>query len=143
MATYFMNEMAIDLPELGFVDRSIHDLDAALPSGDVVGLLVVRHTLRPEESLREAVREHRVREATRLAGYTVLGDAETTAGGAPAVVLSTRWHNGHVAFYTREAHVARSGTWLIFAATTVLGAREGCDAYLDHLLSTLRFRDSD
>lgn len=141
MAAYYMNELAFELPDIGFVDRTAYDLDGQLPNGDVLGLLVVREPLPPGKSLREAVNEHLLREATRLGGYAVLGDREATISGAPAIEVSTRWRHGRGAFYTREAHVQTPRERIVFAATSIFSAREACDEHVDHVLSTLRLRD--
>lgn len=143
MATYYANELAFDLPDIGFVDRTVYDLDGELPNGDVVGVLVVREPIPPGKSLREAVDAHLLREATRLGGYAVLDDREATLGGAAAIEVSTRWRNKRAAFYTREAHVDAGGVRLVFTMTTILDAREACDEHIEHALSTLRLRDPD
>lgn len=148
MAAYYMNELAFELPDMGFVDRTIYDLDGQLPNGDVLGVLVVREPIAPGKSLREAVDEHLLREAKRLGGYAVLGDREATIGGAPAIEVCTRWRHGRGAYYTREAHLDHAGATgtrarLLITMTTPLHAKGACDEHVDHLLSTLRLRDFD
>lgn len=141
MSTYYMNELAFDLPDAGFVDRTVYDLDGELPGGDVLGLLVLREPIPPGKSLREVVDEHRLREAKRLGAYAVLGEREAEIAGAPAIELSSRWRHERGVFYTREAHLAAGHTRLVFALTTVLERREACDEHLERVLATLRLRE--
>jgi hypothetical protein len=144
MAAYYTNELAFDLPDVGFVDRTAIDLDAELPNGDALGILIVREPMPPGKRLREAVSEHLRREATRLGGYAVLDHRETSLGDAPAIEVSTRWrHQSGAVFYTREAHVEAHGVRLVLTMTTIFEAREACDEHVEQMLSTLRLREPD
>ncbi len=52
MASYYLNEAALDLPERPFVDKTIHGLQCKLPSGKTLGVLIHR---RPAEPGREVL----------------------------------------------------------------------------------------
>jgi hypothetical protein len=137
---YVMNEAVFDLPDVGFVDKTVHDLDAELPGDRALGFLVVRTPMAPGASLREAVEEHLLREAKRLPGYRILDDHELSIGGEPAIGVRSRWRYDKGDLYTREAHVAAGGLRLTFAMTAPLDHKDGCDQSLSHVISTFRFR---
>lgn len=135
-----MNEGVFELPDVGFVDRTTHDLDAELPGDRAMGLLVVRRPMPEGTSLLAAVQEHTLLEAKRLPGYRILDDHTLTVAGEPAIGVCARWRHEKGELYTREAHVIAGGVRMVFAITGPLERRAACDESLDQVLGTLRFR---
>jgi hypothetical protein len=45
MASYYINEAVFDLPERTFDDKTIHGLEAKLPDGKTLGVLVHRRPI--------------------------------------------------------------------------------------------------
>lgn len=138
MASYFMNEGAFDLPDLGFVDRTVHIFEAP---GDL-GLIVGRTRIPQGRSLRDLVTAHVTHEAKRLRGYAVLEDQEVTWAGLPAIDIRTRWRHEQKVMYQRQAHLGAPDTWLLFAMTAPLAEREACDRYMEHILTSFRLHDA-
>jgi hypothetical protein len=142
MAAYYLNEAAFSLPDRPFVDRTVHVLEAPLPDGDALGVLVLRRRIAEGKSLRETVDEHLADDAKRLSGFTVQGRAETTIAGAPAIVLCARWRHSGKVLYQRQAHVAVGWAWLLFSVNGPLSAREACDEAFEGMVETLVLRDA-
>jgi hypothetical protein len=136
MALYLTNELAFDLPD-GAVDRTTHELDAPLPGGHFLGLLVDRAPLPEETSFADAVREHTAGERRRLTFYRVIEAREGNAAGSPAIEVAYTWAHRGLPFYGRELHVARGDDRLTFSTTAPLDQRKVCDAYFDRLIATL------
>ncbi len=142
MGAYYMNEAVFALPDAGFVDRTVHDLDLPLPGRHTLGFLVVRTPLGAGEALADAVHAHVIREAKRLLGYRILDRRHATVGDAPAIELRARWHHEGTDLYTREAHLDAGGTRLTFAMTAPLVMQATCDEHLDTVLGSYRRRDA-
>jgi hypothetical protein len=141
MSTYYINEAVFALPDRGFVDRTVHALEAPLPDGDAIGLLVLRRPIAEHKTLRDLVKEHVDDDAKRLSGFTVLEQADSTVAGAPAIVVRSRWRHSGRALYQCQAHAAVNWTWLLFAVTGPLLERVACDEAFESILSTLVWRD--
>jgi hypothetical protein len=141
MATYFTNEGAFDLPDVGFVDRTVHLFELTLPKGGDVGLIVCRSKMPAGKSLRELVEAHVTHEAKKLGGYKILEQRETTWAGVPAIEILSRWRSEGKAIYQRQAHLAAPGTWILFGMTAPVGEQEGCDELFDHILTSFRLHD--
>ncbi len=141
MSVYYMNEAAFDLPDSGFVDRTITYLEGKSPAGLDVVLLVERAPFPEGKSLRQAASEHVNGAKKRLRGYSVLFERESEVAELPALDIGARWRDEKGMIYTRAAHLALGPTWLIIAGECPLEEREHCDACVDHVLASLRFRD--
>jgi len=141
MATYFMNEAAFDLPEIGFVDQTVTYFEAPSPKGGDVVLLVQRTPLEEGSTLEGMVETHVNEQMKRLRGYAVLERRATEIEGLPALDVSARWRNEGGMVFTRHVHVAHRGTWLIFGGESSLEERAHCDAYMDHVVQSIRLRD--
>jgi hypothetical protein len=142
MANYYLNEAAFTLPDVGFVDRTVHVLEARLPGGDSLGFLVTRRPLAVGKSLRDMAQEHLHEDARRLTGFAILEEAETTVAGAPAISFRSRWRHSGDVLYQRQVHLAALEVWMLFAMTAPLSERELCDRAFDMVLSSLVFRTS-
>ncbi|UQA56212.1 DcrB-related protein [Polyangium aurulentum] len=141
MSVYYMNEAAFELPDVKVVDSTMTLLEFPSPSGRKIQINVQRFPLDPGKSLREIVTSQ-VGQATRsLRAYSVLFERDREIAGVPAIETAARWRSGDDMIYTRQAHLAFDGTWLVLAGNAPLEERETCDGYLDGVLGTLRIRD--
>ena len=142
MAAYYMNEGVFDLPEDGFVDRTVHVLTAAHPEqGDV--LLVVQRSPLPEgKTLRELVQGRVDRARGELDGYTIVEEREAAWGGTPALEIAARWRNEGKVLYERQAHFALDATWMSFTVRSPLASRAACDGWLSRIQESVRLRDA-
>jgi hypothetical protein len=140
MASYYINEARFAVPERAFVDRTIHLLEFGLPGGGAIGVIVGRLRMEEGQSLRDMVEKHVADDKKRLSGFTVLDETERTVGGAPAILLRSRWRNDGSALYQLQAHVAVDGTRMLFAVTGPLRERAACDETFDGLLESLVWR---
>ena len=137
-----MNDGAFHLPDVGFVDRTVHVFEAPLDGDDELGLLVCRTKIPPGKSLRDVVAAHVKHERARLGGYTILEERDAEYSGAPAIDVRSRFRHEGAVVYQRQAHLAAFGTWLLFAMSAPLAMREACDAHVDAILASLRLRDA-
>jgi hypothetical protein len=141
MATYFMNEAAFDLPDIGFVDRTVTYFEAASPKGGGLVLLVERTPLEEGASLEAMVDKHVSETQKRLVGYALLGKGAGTIEGSPTIEVAAKWRHESGMVYSRHVHVVHRGSWLIFAGESPLEDRPHCDAYMDHVVQSIRLRD--
>jgi len=142
MAAYYTNEGAFDLPELGFVDRTVHVFEAPLGEEDELGLIVCRTRMPAGKSLRDMVAAHVTEEAKKLGGYAILDERETSWAGVPAIEIASRWRHEGAPVYQRQAHLLANDKWLIFAMSAPLASRETCDRAMAHVLGTFRLHDA-
>lgn len=141
MSTYYMNEGAFDLLDGGFVDRTVHDMEARLEGGDVLGFAVTRARIPPDKSLRELVEGHVAEERKKHEGFGIIQHLEAEVAGAPAISLRLRWREEGRVVYRHEAHLAVFDAWMVFAMTAPLAQHERCDAELGAILASVRLRD--
>lgn len=133
-----MNEASFDLPDVGFVDRTVTYLEGKAPSGADVVLMVERSRLPVGKSLRQAASAHMNDGKKRLRGYTLLFDRVSEIAGVPAIELAARWRDDAGLVYSRQAHLVLGPTLLIVAGESPIEEKEFCDAYVDHVLASLR-----
>jgi hypothetical protein len=138
MATYFTNEGAFDLPDVGFRDRTVHLFELELEEGGEVGLIVCRSKMPPGKTLREIVEVHVTHEAKKLGGFKILDERDATWAGVPAIEVCSRWRSDGKVLYQRQTHMAIPDTWILFGLTGPIAEREGCDRMMDHVLSSFR-----
>ena len=142
MTSYYINEAVFELPERPFEDKTIHGLEAKLPNGKTLGVLVHRRPIEGGKRLRQLVDDNILLNKTRLTAFTVLDEAETTIGGVPGIVLRTRWKQSGTTYYQLQAHVAveaeaSAGTYMIFATSGPLEDQAACDETFDSILKTI------
>lgn len=137
-----MNEAMFDLPEAGFVDHTVTYLAGNAPSGKGVLLLVERRPLPPDASLRQVAAAFGKDAMTRFAGYRVLFEREIEVASQPALDVGARWRaDTGEPVYVRRVHLALGETWLIITGEAPIAEQEFCDAYVDHVLASLRIRE--
>jgi hypothetical protein len=142
VAHYYFNEAAIELPELGFVDATVHALEAKLPSERSLGVFVHRSPVEPGATLRSLVDENIATNQRRLRAYVVESDRAAVVGGVPAFVLATRWRSEQRENMQLQAHVVFEATWLIFAVGGPVEERAACEEAFSTLLDSLTFRSA-
>ncbi len=137
-----MNEAMFDLPDAGFVDRTVTNLVGTSPSGVDVLLVVERRPLPESKSLQQIAAEHGRDTAKRLFGYKVIFEREIEISSHPAIDVGVTWRSGNgETVYTRRAHLTLGSTWLMFTGEAPSAEREFCDAYVDHVLASLQVRE--
>jgi hypothetical protein len=142
MGSYYMNEAAFDLPDGQFVDRTVTFLAGTSPGGANALLLVERRPLPVDKSLRQVAAEHGSEAMKRLHGYAVIFEREVEVASCPAIDVGTRWRDDEgEPFYTRRTHLTLGSTWLMIVGEAPIAEREFCDAYVDHVLASLRVRE--
>jgi hypothetical protein len=131
-----------DLPDAGFVDRTVTYLAGTAPSGAGVLLLVERRPFPPAASLRQAAAALGKDAMTRLAGYRVLFEREIEVASQPALDVGARWRaESGEPVYVRRVHLALGETWLIVTGEAPVAEHAFCDEYIDHVLASLRLRE--
>ncbi len=138
MALYVSNELAFELPAGSFEDLTVHELEAPLPGGLAMGLLVARTPIPAGSGLAEVVRAHVAAEARRLPFHEVVAERERLVAGCPAIEVIARWTHTGRSHHAREVHLATAaGVRLTFSMTAPVAHQTACDAYLDRLIATL------
>lgn len=136
---FYMNEAVFELPVMGFADHTVTHLDGKTPSGGEIGIRVHREALAADQTLREIVDAH-VAEAVRsLPAYALLWKRDGEHGGAAAIEIAARWRGDEGMNYTRQAHFAVQGLWLLVSVNTTLAEIDVADEAIERVLSTLRF----
>ena len=73
-------------------------------------------------------------------GVPLLSEVEVASH--PAIDVGARWRaESGEPVDTRRTHLTLGSTWLIVAGEGPGAEREFCDAYVDHALASLRFRE--
>lgn len=135
-----MNEAMFDLPETGFVDRTVTYLRGKSPHGVGVGLLIERRPLEGK-TLRQAVDEHHREQQKKRLGCSVMFDREVEVDQHVAIDIGFRWNTDDgIPAYTRRTHLQLGDTRFIVTGEVPFVEREFCDAYMNHVLGTLKFR---
>lgn len=137
MGMYVINELAFEVPDEAFEDRTLTELSTLLPEDGFLSVLIRRTPIPPASGLDEAVRAYVSHEARRLSFHEVIETRERPVGGTPGIEVVSSWAHGRRRVYTREAHVAVAGVRLTFSASTPLEHRETCDAYFERMIETL------
>lgn len=140
MANYYVNEAALDLPERVFIDKTVHALEATLPSGQTLAVFVHRRPIEGGKGLRELVHENVALNQMRLSAFTVLDEVQADVGGLPGILLRTRWRLEGATYYQRQAHVAVDGTLMIVAVSAPVDEQAACDETFDSILQTITWR---
>ncbi len=141
MTAYYIDEGAFELPAgLDYVDRSIHVIEAPGKEGAELGLMIERRPIPAGKSLLEVVTEMREEQATKLRGHAPIGEGERAVSGVRSLETRLRWRHAKGPVYHFQVHVPLGGTCLTLTASSRHDRREACDAWMETLLATLRFR---
>ena len=151
MARYLMNDAELDVPD-GAVDETTHALELDL-DGAEAELVVTRAPLDagrdgsaalgrdPELTVLAGARAEI--DASMRAEFAILGAREGEVGGAPVAEICSRFRSDDGVVYQRRAHLRAGGATLMFALRGPLAARDACDAVLDRVLASIRFRHDE
>jgi hypothetical protein len=142
VSAYYIDEGVFELPAgLDYLDRSVNIIEAPGPDGHAeFGLLVERRPIAPGKSLADVVSELRAEQATRLRGHVPVGAGERTVGGLFAMETRLRWRHQRGPVYHFQVHVPLGVTCLTMTASSRHERADACNAWMEALLSTLRFR---
>lgn len=140
MPTYYVNEAAFTLPDLGFVDRTLHRLESPLPGEDPLGVEIRRLPMPAGKSLRQLVDEEIAATKEKVSGFTLAEDAEVALAGAPAIVVRARFRARDAVYVRLEAHVALEETWITLVVTGPSVERAACEETFDRIVQSLAWR---
>jgi hypothetical protein len=150
MPSYYVNEAMFVLPELGFVDHTLHRLELPQPGTegtregstplDPLGIEIRRVRMEPGKGLRELVDGDTAATQAKVNGFTILDQTEVAVSDAPAILLRARFRARDMAYYQLKAHVALDRTWMIFAVTAPFAERVRCDETFERMLESLEWR---
>ena len=91
MPTYYINEAAFDVPEMGFSDQTVHLLRAKASRTGDINVMTFRSKVEGDAGLREVVASHRDNERRTLAGFASLLDREVEVAGTVAIEAAIRY----------------------------------------------------
>ena len=140
MPAYYVNEAMFALPEWGFVDRTIHRLEAPLAGGERLEITIRRSPLEESKTLRQLVDDEVSATTAQVASFAVLAETEATVSGAPAIVLRARWRTEDDVHVQAQAHLAVDGTWVAMAVTAPYADRAACEETFERALQSLVWR---
>ncbi len=137
---FFMNEGVFDLPELPFVDKTVHLLKAPIAPGKELGLVVCRAVVKAERTLDEVVSAHLEHEARSLRGFTIVGKSAGECAGYEAVAVASKYRLTDEMAYQRQVHALIGGVWMMFGVTGPLADRAACDELLTGVVASFQLR---
>lgn len=140
MPSYYLNDAVIELPERPFVDKTIHGLEAKLPDGKTLGVLVHRRPLEGAQTLRQLVDEHIALNTKRLTAFTLLDEAQISVGGVAGSVLRIQWRKEGAGLFQQQALFVFDGKLVVFAVSSPLEERAVCEETFASLIATLTWR---
>jgi hypothetical protein len=124
------------------MDRTSHTLDAPTEGERTCSLTIGRTPLEPGDELDALVTRIVRRGEVEMLGHEVLHRTERVIAGEAGIDLAVRWRGPRSMLYTRQAHLAAGGLWVVFGITGWLEDATICDHHLDRLIETLRLRPS-
>jgi hypothetical protein len=139
MATFYVNEAAFELPEIGFVDRTVNVLEATTSDGEI-GVFVHRQPLAPGATLRQIMTEQLEQERRSLAGHAIVFDREAEVDGVAAILVGTRWRGEQIMVYQELAFVALQEVWLLIGVNAPVEKSEIAGEVMAHVLATMKLR---
>jgi hypothetical protein len=140
MSVYCTNEAAFELPAIGLVDRTVTVLEARSPEGFAHAILIERRPRPAGKSLAELVAGNLRDARVRLPGHEVLFTHEIVIAGAEAIDHAVQWRGERGIVHARQVSLAADEAWLILAGSCEIEDRARCDATMDHIIRTFRFR---
>jgi hypothetical protein len=141
VTAYYFDEGAFDLPEgIDYVDRTVHVLEVPSEDGAELGLTMERRPIPAGKTLLDVVSEMRREQEVKLRGHTLLAEGERAVDGLYTLQTKLRWRHPKGPVYHSQVHVPLGAVCLTLTASSRWERASACDAWLDSLLSTLRFR---
>ncbi len=139
MARYTFQEASFDLPDLSFVDRTIHVLSVPMEgvSGAELGVFVHRAALPDGVDLRTLARAEIDQENRSLLAFSVLQVSEGSTPAGPLVDVATQWRGPNGMVFQRLGFVAVGRVWLLVGVNAPVDARAQVDQVFSRLVETL------
>jgi hypothetical protein len=139
---YFANDWSIELPTR-FEDHTRYVFETTLRAGALAGFVVLTSKIPVGRTLREVVNARILDEAKHFNGYSVVRERDTEFPAGVAMEVCARWRHDAGTVYERQAHLQDGGVWVILSMRTPFEDRATCDAWMEHILSSLRLRGSE
>jgi hypothetical protein len=140
MATYYMNEGAFDLPDLGFADKTVHLFSAPHPDGGEIGLIIGRSPMPKGKTLEQMVDAHIESEAKAMRAFAVLEKRTVEVDGVTGIDVSSRYRNRGEMAYQRQIYFVAYGVWMLIGANASLARRGAADECLGQVIGSFRHR---
>jgi len=140
MAAYYIDEAVFELPDLGFVDCTLHRLESPLSGGDALTIEVRRAPIERGKSVRQLVDGEHAAQRSKHDGFQIIQDAETSIGGAGAIVTRARLRALDAVYSQHKGHVAHGDTWITFAVTGPQREQAACEEAFERVLTSLEWR---
>jgi hypothetical protein len=139
VSVHYVNEAVFELPDLGFVDLTVHVLETMDPE-DPFSITVLRKALGPDVDLATAVAAHVDHQGRAMSRHRVLARRDIELGGVPGLELEVSWRHGAEQRYQLQAHLDVAGIWLLVTGTAPLDRQAECAARMRVVLDSLRLR---
>jgi hypothetical protein len=141
VSAYYFDEGAFELPAgLDYVDRSVHVLEVPGAEGAELGLAMERRPVPPGKTLLDVVTEMRREQEIKLRGHALIEEGERQVDGLYALQTRLRWRHPKGPVYHFQVHVPLGAVCLTMTASSRWERAQTCDAWMEALLSTVRFR---
>lgn len=141
MTAYYFDEGAFELPPgLDYVDRTVHVIEAPGPDGVELGLTMERRPIPAGKSLLDVVSEMRREQEVKLRGHAAISEGERTVDSLYALETKLRWRHPKGPVYHFQVHVPLGAVCMTLTASCRWERAAACDAWMETLLSTTRFR---
>lgn len=138
MRTYHTDELLFDVPD-EWIDRSMHIFVSAQGDRVPFNIVLTRDKLEGEE-LRPFVLQKLKDLAKQLPKLNVLGQRGRNVGPLPGHEARFQWPVQGGTMYQHQVYVAYYGEVLTFTASSLMKLAPQCDAYLEQMLSSIKFR---
>lgn len=135
MATYHTDELTLAVPD-GWVDRSINIFTK--PSGEI-SVNLTRDDLKGE-ALGPYVARQLAAFARSWPRFLLLGQRDRMVGALAGREARLQWAPKGALLYQHQVYVPYYGTAIIVTASSTRKLSAQCDAYLERLLATIKFR---
>jgi hypothetical protein len=136
--TYHTDELLLDIPD-EWVDRTMNLFVSAAGDRVPFNIVVTRDKFTGEE-LAPFVLE-RLKEITKkLPQFKILGQRERKVGPLSAMESKLQWPVQGGVMYQHQVYVAYYDEVLTFTGSCIVKLGPQCDAYLEQVLSSIKFR---
>jgi len=136
--TYHTDELLFDLPD-EWTDRTMNIFVSAPGDRVPFNIVITRDKLEGEE-LGPFVIARLKQVAKELHKLSILGQRERKIGPLPGREARMQWPIKGGMMYQHQVYVAYYGEVLTFTASSLLKLATQCDAYLEQVLSNIKFR---
>jgi hypothetical protein len=141
VTTYYVNEIAFELPPVDITDRSVNILVSEAPSGGEITILVQRFRVPEGKSLRDLSKGRVDASMHTRAGYKVLSERETEVGEMAAIEVDARWRADVGLVFVREVHFSLGSMWMAVAGHGPLADQKHTCERLGYVVESIRARE--